>query len=28
MQDKNEKKLMFECYNLLDPKEWGALVFW
>jgi hypothetical protein len=18
---------MFECYNLLDPKEWGAVIF-
>jgi hypothetical protein len=19
---------MFECYNLLDPKDWGAVIFW
>jgi hypothetical protein len=19
---------MFECYNLIDPKEWGAAIFW
>jgi hypothetical protein len=23
-----KKTLMFECYNLLDPMEWGAKFFW
>jgi hypothetical protein len=22
-----KKTLMFECYNLLDPMEWGAIIF-
>ena len=25
---KKERNLMFECYNLLDPMEWGAAIFW
>jgi hypothetical protein len=24
---KNKKTSMFECYNLVDPKEWGAAIF-
>jgi hypothetical protein len=23
-----KKTLMFECYNLLAPMEWGAIIFW
>jgi hypothetical protein len=22
-----KKTLMFECYNLMDPKEWWAIIF-
>jgi hypothetical protein len=24
---KKVQSLMFECYNLLDPMEWGATIF-
>jgi hypothetical protein len=23
-----KKTLIFECYNLIDPMEWGAVTFW
>jgi hypothetical protein len=23
----NKRTLIFECYNLLDPMEWGAVIF-